>query len=520
VTISDADLRDRLDARAGVAEGVNLGHLAQAAAGQRRRPLPTARVVGGLSAAASVVLALAIGGAVVLRSAPAATPSAAASAVATSTAPSLATSPVEPAIAPWTEVVWSAGDRAAFDLSGSTVVADGIADGDGFMAVGYSSVREGGREDWVGRIWRSADGVSWRLTEGEWLTDVVLTRILRTSDRFVILGQHRPRAAGDSIARSTGTIVWSSTDGETWEPATPDGAEYLGTILATAGPPGILLSAQGEGGLGLPYYLVADTELNWQQFDRSWPPDARIRAVAASRDGWIAVGAAGAGNPTTMRPGGTVGSIWTSPDGATWSPATVDQPGGVIDGIAPVGGGYLAYGDDEGLPCDGCLGGPIRIERELPTWFSTDGDSWGRQMTLHSGPSILTGQIVGFSGPRVVAGDGRVIVIGSTEDGMMAIQETTDGMTWRDVEVRYVVAASEEVGSTFQGINGPVIVGRNGIVAFDDRATVFGQSPFPWSAVGGPGSVGPLATFPPLTFPTPNDVTCPNQLPCDDNSRP
>jgi len=517
MTISDGGLHDRLEDRARSGASVDVGRLAGDATRHRRRaPSPSIRLVGGVSVAASVIVAFAIVGGLVLRSAPAASPS-------NSHAEDSVTSPgpvaVLPLSTPWTMLVWSIGERAAFGVDTTTTVSDVIADGTGFIAVGTTTAPlPDGRKTSTGTIWRSADGHSWQTVDASGLENAALDRVGRVGDHLVVAGSRRPAVAGDSLFRTSNSSVWWSTDGQTWENRTADGAENLGVTEVAFGPDGVLMLVSGLGGPAPQSFLIADADLHWRRAQYSWPDDVRIKGLAAGPSGWLAFGATGAGDPPTMRPGGTSGAIWTSRDGEAWTPSAVDRSGGVIEGVLPVARGFLAYGDDAGLPCDTCLGGPIRLPRDVPTWFSASGNAWSRQATLDSGHGSRFGDMVTLSGPRIVGNGERSLSIGSTEDFTMTVVETQDGLTWHLIESVDVGAVGAEGADVLQQNDGPIAIGRDRIVAFHaDPAT---GAPIPTVGVAQSTPDQPYESFAPRPLPTPNDVLCPNQLPCDDSNKP
>jgi hypothetical protein len=404
-----------------------------------------------------------------------------------------------PATEAWTDLVWGGADGTAFAFDGDTYVQDGVADGDGFLAAGYTI--DG--DVVTGRIWRSPEGETWDLEDGDWFTGVQFDHVLRFGSGFVIVGAHR----------QSGPAVWWSSDGATWEERTPAGFEYLAFDDAAAGPSGVLLSARGRAG---DYWFLGDADLHWTRLDAAWPDGVRIFSIAWGGAGWIATGAAGAGTPTTIREGGTVGAIWTSPDASTWTPMPVDRPGGVINDVRGVGGGYLAIGSDVGLQCDGCLGGPIVRSQAAVTWFSPDGQTWQRTGELEVGV-LRVGDAIIIGGP-LTAGDGsRLLAFDSLEDGRLRVRQTMDGLTWADVRLLYTVAVGAPDLDRFPDFGGPVLIGPKGIVVFSygpDDPDAVSRSPVPRFASAAEFPPEGLPTFPPRPRPIVNDFTCPNQEPC------
>src|SRR5262245_29277858 len=175
--IPEAVWRSHLAGRAEAAAGLDLRALAvEITTRQPRRPRPSARFLGGVSVAATVALAVAIGGGLLLRGVPAASPPLANGPTGSVAPHSSEPGPTPPATA-WTNLIWSSGDVSAFGGPGSTVLSDGLWDGSSFTVVGtWDSGSDAATRSWAGRVWRSADGHSWtRLDDGH-LPAAVLAR--------------------------------------------------------------------------------------------------------------------------------------------------------------------------------------------------------------------------------------------------------------------------------------------------------------------------------------------------------
>jgi hypothetical protein len=509
MTLSDDELRAHLERRANAAREADILDPARAVASTPRaaRRRGRTQAFGIASAAASVVVAFALIGSTLLRDPSQASQSPGASATDDDTpAPTVASPPTAEA---WRTLVWEAVAADAFASTGNTYVTDGIADGDGFLAIGRTSDGDA-TTSW---IWRSPDGKSWSRDDGDWLRSTQLDHILRFKDGLIIIGREIvPNANGTPGA--TRPAVWWSEDGTTWVERTPEASEGLFFGSAAAGPSGLLISASDQRVHD--YWLKSDADFNWTRVDAKWPNDVRIFGVAPGGLGWLAFGATGAGGITTMRADGTQGGIWTSSDAVAWIPDAIDEPGGVIMEVQRIGARYAALGDDRGLRCDGCLGGPFRAMRPLVTWLSSDGRMWQRGTQTEIG-LLQTGSF-GFSGGLTASDDSRILALESSPDGQLRIRQTIDGMTWSEVEVRQRIDRPTILGPHgLPSIGGPVIVGRTGVVAFgqtpdDPEAT--STWPLPRFASAGLEPPDDSATFPPRPLPSTNDVTCPNLEPC------
>jgi hypothetical protein len=396
--------------------------------------------------------------------------------------------------------VWQKGDPAPFAFDGNTFVQDAIPDGAGFIAVGYSIV-DGGI---TGRIWRTADGRSWRLVEGDWFSNVQFDQILSVGSGVVIVGIHRQPDVGEATGPMT-PAIWSSSDGTSWTERTPEGAEDLFIDSAAGGRDGLLLSATDRDGHR--FWLRADAGFQWTRLAMTWPDDVRISGIASGGPGWIATGVTGI--DTEGSTGGTSkGAIWTSADGDAWTPATIEEPGGTMSTVTRVGGGYVATGSDQNVACTVCAG-PITFT-PLVTWSSSDGLSWRR--TGEFQPSI--GSLIGGT---FAANDGqRMQVFGSGVDRRLMISETLDGVHWHEIAIWHEAGMSAADVEAFPDFRVP-FVGSSGLIAFGDGSAAesgLPVTPVPWFASVSDAAPSNAATFPPRPEPSLSDVPCPNQEPC------
>lgn len=516
MTISDEELRAGLERRAGVAPPIDLADAARTVALTTKRPERgrRPRLVPLVSVAASVALALSLAGSLVLRrdgSAPSSSASAAAVLESAEASSPVSAPPAPTAPERWTDLVWSRPDASAFAFNGNTFVQGGIPNGRGFIAIGYTAANG----TTTGRIWLSQDGNAWASLTADWLANVELDHIVRLEGGFAIVGVHRP-PEGELTGEPAGLVVFRSTDGTVWEEVTPFEARSKVVRMVAGGPAGLLLMTQTQGTLTLDVDYVADPDLQWQRFDQRWPDDVRLFGLGGGPTGWIATGAIGAGSATTMRPGGTLGSIWTSQDGGTWSTAAVGEPGGVIGGVLNVGSVFVAFGSERSLRCEGCLGALI-TRPSLTTWVSADGRSWRRATTFASGPGFRMATSIVITGPRI-AGDGDRLLLFDTNDDFQPIaRQSIDGETWTDVRNLHATSATSDEVASMSGFDGPIIVGSDAVIAFrygPDDPNSASHWPAPILATPTVGPADPLATFPPNPPATPNDVTCPNQEPC------
>jgi hypothetical protein len=150
--------------------------------------------------------------------------------------------------------------------------------------------------------------------------------------------------------------------------------------------------------------------LTWQRVGGLQAPEGSLmEAVAWTPHGFVAVGGLG-----------SAAAAWTSPDGRTWTPASVQSPtvAGTarMDAVAPAQGRLVAAGDV------GSTVTPGRAE----VWTSTDGQTWA---TSDDAPSFSGATISGLA-----ADASLVVAVGSVADADGRRSATTwssvDGRSW------------------------------------------------------------------------------------------
>jgi len=262
-------------------------------------------------------------------------------------------------------------------------------------------------------IWRRASNGSWALESAASLGAVTgsagLTSVAHGPAGWIAVG-------ATSDGRATEPVALASADGVRWQPVTAlttqagTGTEFLGAAAGRSGY--VVVGRQMVGGRTF--------AVLWYSADlRSWIADGNdgldgrlqastANAIAATADGFVAVGSHGAAQ-----------SMWTSPDGRHWQLSSVPTPAGAASatlrsvaasGTRVVAGGYAATraGDI-----------PVAV-------VSTDGGAQWRQIVLQSPDDLgvitaLTATPDGFTAAGVV---GRV---GSQH----AVTWTSpDGLTW------------------------------------------------------------------------------------------
>jgi len=278
--------------------------------------------------------------------------------------------PFRPAL--WTSVdgtEWQrvADDPAVFGERGA--VYDLIEFGSEILGLGADCY--GDACEWV--VWSSPDGFIWTRV---WENDTGWPGALATNGTLLVaVGADTPEGFDHSVA-----IVWTSTDGVTWEQIPHDPTAF------------------GTG-----------QDVAWAMND-----------VASTSQGFVAVGT-----------DGTNALAWFSPDGTTWE--LVSDPTGVFSNgsmttAIPWRGGFLAAGPDWAIGEE--LGGPVDGMPSVPSqptiWASPDGRTWYR---IGIGDAEAVGSIKGlveFAGRLIAVGQAGTFMDVETgapgEDGIWSVE--------------------------------------------------------------------------------------------------
>jgi hypothetical protein len=224
----------------------------------------------------------------------------------------------------------------------------------------------------------------------------------------------------------------SSTDGLHWTAVRPldtEGLPYLGQVITQTveGPAGLLAVGWNNVGVcGGPPTVgglwTSPDGLTWSRVQL--PADfasASVYTVDAGSTGYVATG--------TLKDGATQ-AVWLSGDGRSWRRSSLPTAFGkvVVDGATDFSAGYVVSGAV--LGGEGC-GGAALLTPSL--WWSADGKSWTR--------SKLTGVVPASDATMTVSriSDHALMAIdtGWDQTGQIAshvVWFTTDGRTWNLVK--------------------------------------------------------------------------------------
>lgn len=396
-----------------------------------------------------------------------------------------------PAAVAWDAITWRlAGSREiVFGAHSSKFVIDAVAWRGGVLAIGYDI----DEDQIVGRVWRSSDGTDWReITGGGPPFDrVSLDRVFALGERLITTGRDRSAELAGAENDPGIPVAFESADGDTWRPVTDTGTPWLQPQLQTA--------VLGGGTI-----LALEGGRVWRSTDgRRWqvgPLDDSLLAkeivsLAWTGERWLAGGVVGE-RPTSMRQPWGTGAVWTSPDGATWSPAAIEAPQLSIGRFAIGRSGIVAVGGRTG-------GGPIVLSD--PLWRSEDGVVW-TPLTFENMQLLLLSD-----GERIVALDRR-------DDQRLRIRESFDGQSWRDLDVRGVGRFDPARPETLDGwpfpgsLSQPTVLLPGGIWALgrEHVSSVEGvsdtEAELRW--FGAAGALEGSATFPPRPLPGSHDTPC------------
>jgi hypothetical protein len=288
-------------------------------------------------------------------------------------------------------VVWTrlAADDPA--LTTGTVLIYGITEGGSGLVAGGMSCDDDSFPCDLGpypTVWTSDDGTSWTRTVIEpgllgAIEDVVATDLGIVAAGWV----NRPiDGSDDPTVVSTSPVVWLRPPGSDWvrvwegDPVSTEGfPPGVNRILALAvGPDGLIVgagSAQNDDGVEVAAVWTSQDARVWDRV----PPDSAVFGSAMGGDvSMIDVASGPAGFVAVGNEAAAEIAVWQSPDGRSWSRIeTANQPDattGVLSAVTPLQSGWAAAGFGPGFG-----EGPVTI------WTSPDGATWTRTAELDDG---------------------------------------------------------------------------------------------------------------------------------------
>ncbi|MBD2891934.1 hypothetical protein amrb99_08420 [Actinomadura sp. RB99] len=204
--------------------------------------------------------------------------------------------------------------------------------------------------------------------------------------RSLAAGPGRAVAVGST---NGGAAVWSSPDGRGWTRGrVPAAAGRLSDVAF--GGQGWLAVGRADGARPGALAMTSKDGTVWA---RATVPAGPLAAVASGSAGYVAVGG---------------GAVWRSPDLRTWKRAAV--AGGNLVDVASTGSGYVAVGGRGGKPA---------------VWTSPDGAKWTPTAAVPPGGGPLT-QVAARGNALVAAGAGASLMV-SPDAGRTWARRTPPG---------------------------------------------------------------------------------------------
>ena len=282
----------------------------------------------------------------------------------------------------------------------STAVADGEQ-----IAVGSA--------DGYPAIWRRALGTaSWTLVSP-------LSLVSGASD-LAALESVTHGSAGWLAAGTPGPVIFTSTDGITWQPASGNIQQDLAGVAAVAtasGPGGYLIDGKlvAAGGVCVADDWFSTDLTSWTRAHTAIPPkgSSQVLAVAAGPHGFVTAGSHN-GQP----------AIWTTANGTLWTTDVLPQPTGasaaLLQQVAISGNIVVA------------LGQQTTVTGTLPlAELSTDGGkTWQQVQFVSAGTNTTVTALTAGPGGFTAAGQ-----FGSTGQQGAAIWRSPDGTSWTQLVI-------------------------------------------------------------------------------------
>ena len=244
------------------------------------------------------------------------------------TAPIASIAP-ERAVAELARLEWATTPAGASTFDGATI-SGVVAGPSGLVAVGQAS------PTLETLVFVSRDGRTWESIPQP--PDVfgggVPTHIVTGGPGLVAIGWDI------SVENGTRRAVWTSPNGRAWtRDPDPSGQFGIVDIIGVASADGVILVLASETSSGGSFTLRSTDGLEWA---RSTAPDGLAPGVSGLAKGVVGF--------VVFGPVDNVGTLWSSPDGQTWTAATSggsDPSGITIERVVGSGTGLLAQGRTE-----------------------------------------------------------------------------------------------------------------------------------------------------------------------------
>jgi hypothetical protein len=299
--------------------------------------------------------------------------------------------------------------------------------------------------------------------------------------------------------------IWTSPDGVSWDRSASTAVFDGGNVWSVAGGPSGMV-AVGDRGFHRPAIWFSTTGSTWRELKvpSALFESAGLHEVAAVPRGFVAGGSVG-GSSYLEQPGysgdaGGDAAAWWSPDGLSWSKASVESPpleklhfghvyvapsGLVATGWADDSQGFSAWTSPDGRSWDyldswqsiepggpwrdilvdggrllGLVHGPDTDTNHL--WESLDGKSW-HELTLTGNAQAI--EMLGWSARRFLTPDGMLQQPWDSIDGRFVMYRgtaLTDGNQARIAGANVVAHHARPGGAAITGVRTWPIFGGGG----------------------------------------------------------
>jgi len=330
-----------------------------------------------------------------------------------------------PANGPWANLRWSAPATlpGAFDVTG-IVPWNGDLFALGDVQVSGSNLQPA--------LWRSSDGTDWTRVSLDTTTfaDARISSLLPMASGLLAvgtIGQPVCTAPGEGMTcGSIPVMLWTSPDGVNWTRVL-DISTFAGATISavTVGPHGLV--AVGDTGWSNAAVWTSDTGTVWQRqtLPAATFKDAHFSAVRATASDFVLGGSTGGQAPTSggvQAPSTGVAAAWWSPDGKTWTKATVRRSGGLGTSL-----GAIEVGS-RGLVAVGSASGG----KAGAAWTSTDGYTWDPIGVAYYGASPAPTGVPELPSFTIRDDGTHLIAFGDYVGGQgLPVWVSSDGSAWQ-----------------------------------------------------------------------------------------
>jgi hypothetical protein len=342
-----------------------------------------------------------------------------------SPAPTPSPSGLTPVPAPWGGLRWP----APIVLPDANSV-EGVTTFDGqLFAVGHI-VGTGGQNPVA--VWRSSDGTTWTPLAQSGATfagDAFVESLVATPDGLLAWGPAggstcTGQGEGQATCVPPSDVIWRSPDGSNW---TRDASAFAGAWLQAIARGTHGFVAIGDMGWDRPAIWLSDTGATWQRLalPAAVFADAHFSTVRATSTGYVLAGGTGSisvsvtGGP--MATASKVAAGWWSPDGRTWTKATVTratETGSNLGTISVGSHGLVATGASP-------------AERDHAAWTSADGGTWTPIAAGYIAAPATSTSVATLPSDLIVDNGTDLIAIAVNEQLGLRMWTSSDGVAWR-----------------------------------------------------------------------------------------